>query len=83
MADISVVPAAPYTNDSPYRMTADEMLPTRKNFIAPSGAALSPFRNPVRKYSGIDINSNATNNTIRSRADASTSIPSSDARNAT
>ena len=38
MADIAVLPDAPYTNDKPYRMTADEMLPTRKNLRAPSAA---------------------------------------------
>ena len=60
-------------------MTADETVPTRKNFNAASAAASSRFWNPVRKYSGIDISSNATNSSMSSRAEASTSMPTSDA----
>ena len=82
IADDRRLPVTPYMNDMPYRMTADETLPTRKNFSAPSGARSVRFWNPVRKYSGIDISSNATNNSTSSRADASTSMPSSDASSA-
>src|SRR5262245_25224433 len=42
----AVVRAAPYTNDSPYAMTADDTLPTRKNFRAASTAISSRLRNP-------------------------------------
>src|SRR5678816_2041289 len=82
MAEIAVTPVTPYTNDNPYRSTAEDTLPTTKNFSAPSGADSLRFSKPVRKYSGIDMSSNETNNSTKSRADASTTIPSSDASKA-
>src|SRR5262245_43410984 len=41
-----VVRAAPYTKDSPYAITADDTLPTRKNFSAASTAVASRLANP-------------------------------------
>ena len=59
-------------------MTADEAVPTRKNFSAASGAAASRFRKPVIRNNGIDISSNATNSSTNSRAEARIDMPSTD-----
>jgi hypothetical protein len=59
-------------------MRAEDTVPTRKNFSAASTASPSRFWNPVRAYSGMDISSKATKRRMKSRAEASASIPSSD-----
>ena len=55
----------------------------RKNLSAASMASSSRLRNPEMTYSGMDISSKATNSKMSSRAEASTSIPSSEASMAT
>jgi hypothetical protein len=61
---------------------AADAVPTRKNLSAASDATSSRFRKPVSRKSGIDISSKATKSRTRSRAEARTSIPSSDTSSA-
>ena len=64
-------------------MKADDTVPMRKNLRAASMDSSSRLRKPEMTYRGIDMSSKATNNKISSRAEASTSIPSSEASMAT
>ena len=43
----AVVRAIPYTKESPYAMSADDTVPTRKNLSAASTAMSSPFWKPA------------------------------------
>src|SRR5439155_19736686 len=76
----SVVPAAPYTNDIPYSMIADDNAPMRKYFTAASLDRSSCLRQPASTNVGIVIVSSATKIDTRSRADDMTNMPSSEVR---
>ena len=70
---------APYTSDMPKSSTAADSTPMMKNFSAASLERASPFRHPAMRNVGPVTNSRPTKIVMRSRLEAITTAPSTDA----
>jgi hypothetical protein len=73
-----MLPVAPYSSETPIRVTAVEVTETRKNFSAASAAAGSPRRSPVIAKAGSETSSSATTRVTRSREAARVSAPAAE-----
>ena len=72
-------PVMPYTRDIPYRRMAADRTPMMKNFRAASLERSSALRQPASRKAGPETSSNPTNSVTRSRLEAITIPPSSEA----